>query len=177
MDEHDHSFLWTYLHQICLSNLLEKVVDLTTLNIAKTATSKVMSFFPFFRKMDFSSPFRTYRGQTVRGTLHPSLILNRDFISFPSCYFELLVKKWNYIKYFKTLTCIWTKFHYEEPFTSFNYMLFRMYDIDKDFSCSCTLLYIAVDIFEYISWTLNSTLKSWWNWYSKYKNCFQNSWT
>ena len=42
---------------------------------------------------------------------------------------------------------IWTKdCHHHEPFTSLFYMLFRMYDMFKELSC--TSLYIAVHINE-----------------------------
>ena len=44
-NKHDHFFLWPYLHEACsVSNVLEKVVDLTNLNILKT-TSYVNQFF------------------------------------------------------------------------------------------------------------------------------------
>ena len=53
---------------------------------------------------------------------------------------------------------IWTKDHHHyEPFTSLFCMLFRMYEMVKDFSC--TLLLYNSAYFWVISWTLNYTLK------------------
>ena len=42
---HGDFFLWTHLHQACfVSNVLEKVVDLTTLNILRTTRVMLMNF-------------------------------------------------------------------------------------------------------------------------------------
>ena len=45
MDEHDHFFPWPYFHEACfVSNVQEKVVDLTTLNIMRTTRVMSMKF-------------------------------------------------------------------------------------------------------------------------------------
>ena len=66
---------------------------------------------------------------------------------------------------------IWTKFNQNhEPFTSLFYMLFRMHDMDKDFSC------IAVYDCIFLSFLLNIKPYNIWYWCSKHKNLFQNIW-
>ena len=45
IDKRDYFFLWYYLHQACfVSNVLEKVVDLTNLNIFRTTRAMLMNF-------------------------------------------------------------------------------------------------------------------------------------
>ena len=64
---------------------------------------------------------------------------------------------------------IWTKFNQNhEPFASLFYMLFRMHDKDKDFSC------ITVYNCIFLSFLWNIKPCSIWYWCSKHKNLFQN---
>ena len=43
--KHHYFFLWPYLHPICyVSNVLEKVIDLTTLNILRTTRAMLLNF-------------------------------------------------------------------------------------------------------------------------------------
>ena len=64
---------------------------------------------------------------------------------------------------------IWTKFNQNhESFASLFYMLFRMHDKDKDFSC------ITVYNCIFLSFLWNIKPYNIWYWCSKHKNLFQN---
>ena len=66
---------------------------------------------------------------------------------------------------------IWTKFKQNhEPFTSLFYMLLRMHDMDKDFSC------IAICNCIFLSFLFNIKPYNMWYWCSKHKKLFQNIW-
>ena len=65
-DEHDHFFFWPYLHWACfVSNILEKRVDLTTLNIMRITRAMLM-IFSVFCLIQQTFPREKVNGNTMK---------------------------------------------------------------------------------------------------------------
>ena len=142
LDKHDHFFLWHYLHQAWfVSNVPEKMVDLTALNILKTTRAVLINFclvdttrcqilFWVYKLLCLFQQIFTY-GKVKDNIIKRQKISALKCVSLPRSS-KKWIAEWKLVMYREWF--IWTKdhHHHHEPFTSQFYKLFRMYDMVKD---------------------------------------------
>ena len=141
MDEHDHIFLWPYLHWACfVPNVLEKVVDLTNLMDFCIVNSRrcqvlicVCKLFCLFQQTNACEKIKVDIMKRQKTSLSVFTSTSLQLQLHLHCSIHIMI-------YFNKGSLS------SELYLSLFYMLVRIYALVKDFSF--TLLYITVHWFE-----------------------------
>ena len=129
MDEHDHIFLWPYLHWACfVPNVLEKVVDLTNLMDFCIVNSRRCQILIWVCKL-----FCLFQQTNACEKIKVDIMKRQKTSLLKHCSIHIMI-------YFNKGSLS------SESYLSLFYMLVRIYALVKDFSF--TLLYITVHWFE-----------------------------